>query len=95
MESIAAKIEGSENEVKWRLETRFKQKWQSKEKKKKKSYSNRPSVPVCHCKQPSGGVTSLLQVYCVTFISKVREPAVDPNVNFKSALSEAPVPSSK
>ena len=37
MESIAAKIEGSENEVKWRLETRFKQKWQSKEKKKKKN----------------------------------------------------------
>ena len=35
MESIAAKIEGSENEVNWRLETRFKQKClQSKEKKK-------------------------------------------------------------
>ena len=93
MSSIGAKIEGSENEGNWCLETRFKQKWKSKV--KKKSYSSRPSVPVCHCKQPSGGVTSLLQVYCVTFISKVREPAVDPNVNFKSALSEAPVPSSK
>ena len=34
MSSIGAKIEGSENEGNWCLETRFKQKWQSKEKKK-------------------------------------------------------------